>query len=171
MLCAVATAAVFLGLFFALGATFTSAQGIPSVGANGKVISNRVTVAPGNHYPNGMPPESPPGPIVLEIPGFGIVFVSSCPDFVATSVSQAMFRNTSGEVIDAPGVISIFPDNVLQPGAEVFLPGGEPGFSASFQLGSGSGRDPKVATVTVSGIFDAEQNVCRFNAQAMVAGN
>jgi hypothetical protein len=157
--------------FSMLGAATGWTDGVKANNEKGRVVTNRLTSPPGIAYPR-----TAPGPTLLELNGLGVVFVSSCPDYILTAGTGVVFRNTSGTVLDAPGIEiqevrtgeRIL--NMFQPSQEGVLPIGEPAFSVSFQLGKGTGGGGGgiVATVTVSGLFDATQNVCRFNAQALI---
>lgn len=150
------------------GGAMAASLGIPSITGQAKIASNRIEVLP-------VPDFGAAGPVILQVPGFGEVFVSQC----IAGGPLAGFRNTFGAAIEAPGVIfqhlataTVDEDNVIQPGEEggVSVAYG-PGGNLTFQLGSGAGRHRKVATVTVSGLWDPAQNVCRFNAQATVHGS
>jgi len=144
---------VCVALFFAsAGSSFADSE--LAIRGRARIISNRIVVSP---------PVTAltPGPTVLQTPGFGDLFVAECD----SGVASLMFVNTSDVDIDffvgaivevlAPG------EGIQNPASAVFL--------IPTQLGSGTGKDRKVATVTVSGLFDfaTTPNECRFNAQAI----
>lgn len=165
---------LYLALSFTLGGTWLATSEGSSLNGFGKVVSNRVEVSPPVSYPNS----TPAGPTILEIPGFGDLFVTQCPDSVMTALVQNGFRNTSGLVIDVPSVFFVADLSTGETGAdmvpnqEVFMypqiGSTDTTYLSTFQLGAGTGKNRKVATVTVSGLFDRALNVCRFNAQATV---
>ncbi len=144
-------------VFVSAGLSFAASD--LAISGGSKVISNRVVVSP---------PVTPPtpGPTVLQVPGFGDLFVVRCNSDGGGARATVIFRNTSD--VDIDFFADTFVD-VIAPGGEVESP-----LLASFlitsQLGSGTGKDRKVASVTISGLFDltTTPNECRFNAQAIV---
>src|SRR4051794_27681400 len=85
--------------FSVLGAAIGWTDGSKANNEKGRVITNRLTSPPGIAYPL-----TAPGSTLLELNGLGVVFVSSCPDSVLTLGTGVVFRNTSGTVLDAPGI-------------------------------------------------------------------
>lgn len=148
-------------IFVALGAGAAfAATRTAQFDGEGRIISGRAIVAPPLVYPNF----TPAGPVLLDLPGLGQFFASSCPTPELTSETNFTYRNTSGRAVDAFFVDSGGPQAlVFAPGEErtVFAP-----YPAVLQLGAGTGKNRAVATITLSALFDEAANVCRYNAQA-----
>src|SRR2546422_803369 len=98
------------------GSTLAAPGLFPQITGDSRVVSNRVVVtAPPyiNWFAGG-----PAGPTILEISGFGQIFVARCTNSVNNPPSgqpgpvdavAVVFRNTSDVEIDAPGFTVVDP--------------------------------------------------------------
>jgi hypothetical protein len=159
----------FLALFFSLGGTsWAVSNGPPFVRGGGEIRTGVVDVA-------AMPEQSPaPGPVLLELPGFGELFVAQCVHLTEGSYETVRgwvgYRNTTDHPVDVPGQT----DNVVQPGAT------NPNISAdtdgmrtqqfAYRTAAKQARGMQtrthVATVVISGVGDLNTDTCRLQAQA-----
>jgi hypothetical protein len=174
----------YLALFFSLaGTSWAVSNGPPFVRGGGEIRTGAVEV---EAMP--WPPESPsPGPVLLELPGFGELFVAQCQlllDLPGTADGVrgwVGYRNTTDHPVETPGL----EPEVVQPGAtpEVVQPGAtNPNISAdtdgmrtqqfAYRTAAKQAGDRQtrthVATVVISGVGDLNTNTCRFQAQATI---